>query len=177
MPDWRWPDLPLYGALVVKHRLSASVFSTCSVFRLGGGCRRPAPIDSHESGGGGPSTAGCARTRQSEASLPEVATIAPQPCIRWMLEEVILEHPNHDAAMRIGGEAPRRRAHSLPRHESHGHGRATATSDRLGVTARLGGETPNLSNFVSAPMLFRPNHSQIAAGRSLAPAGTSPVVT
>ncbi len=27
------------------------------------------------------------------------------------------EHPNHDAAVRISGEAPRRRAHSLPRHE------------------------------------------------------------
>src|SRR6202011_2998479 len=49
--------------------------------------------------------------------------IAPHPCIRWMLEDVILEHPNHDAAMRIGGEAPRRRARSLPPHENHGQWR------------------------------------------------------
>jgi hypothetical protein len=34
--------------------------------------------------------------------------LAPQPCIRW-------DDPDHDAAMRIGGEAPRWRAHSLPR--------------------------------------------------------------
>jgi len=28
--------------------------------------------------------------------------------------------PNHDAVLRIGSEAPRRRAHSAQRHESHG---------------------------------------------------------
>src|ERR1700738_2264269 len=31
--------------------------------------------------------------------------------------------PNHDAAMRIGSEAPRRRTHSFPRHNSHGTNR------------------------------------------------------
>ena len=31
---------------------------------------------------------------------------APQPCIRWA------EDPNHDAVLRIGSEAPRRRTHS-----------------------------------------------------------------
>src|SRR5437762_1206460 len=30
------------------------------------------------------------------------------------------EDPNHDAAMRIGSEAPKRRTHSFPRHNSHG---------------------------------------------------------
>jgi hypothetical protein len=41
-------------------------------------------------------------------------SIAPQPCIRWSKD------PNHDAVMRIGGEAPRRRTHSFPRQKSHG---------------------------------------------------------
>ena len=38
--------------------------------------------------------------------------------------------PFMDAAMRIGGEAPGRRAHSSMRHESHRKARVTATSDR-----------------------------------------------
>src|ERR1700737_500930 len=33
------------------------------------------------------------------------------------------EDPNHDAAMRIGSEAPKRRTHSFPRHNSHGTNR------------------------------------------------------
>ncbi len=37
---------------------------------------------------------------------------------------------DHDAVMRIGSEAPGRRAHSLLRHGGHGGGRVTATSDR-----------------------------------------------
>jgi len=45
---------------------------------------------------------------------------------------VIREDPDHDAVIRIGGEAPRRWAHSLPRHRDHGLGRVTTTSDRLG---------------------------------------------
>ena len=36
--------------------------------------------------------------------------IAPQPCIRWIHWD-----PDHDATMRIGGEAPGRRAHSQER--------------------------------------------------------------
>jgi hypothetical protein len=38
--------------------------------------------------------------------------------------------PNHDAAMRIGSEAPKRRTHSFPRHKSHGTNRDPATSNR-----------------------------------------------
>jgi hypothetical protein len=38
--------------------------------------------------------------------------------------------PNHDAAMRIGSEAPKRRAHSSLRHESHGNPSGPATSNR-----------------------------------------------
>ena len=38
--------------------------------------------------------------------------------------------PNHDAVIRIDGEAPRRRIQSRSRHESHRHERNPATSDR-----------------------------------------------
>jgi hypothetical protein len=38
--------------------------------------------------------------------------------------------PNHDAVIRIGGEAPGRRAHSKPRRAGHVQYRVAATSDR-----------------------------------------------
>src|SRR5215211_6128928 len=50
--------------------------------------------------------------------------IAPQPCIRWASWG-----PNHDAAMRIGGEAPGRRVQSKQRLEGQPFVRRTATSD------------------------------------------------
>ena len=37
--------------------------------------------------------------------------------------------PDHDAVIRIGGEAPGRRAHSKPRRAGHVHYRVAATSD------------------------------------------------
>src|SRR4051812_50109708 len=54
--------------------------------------------------------------------------------------------PDHDAAMRIGGGAPGRRAHSEPRREGHVPGRVAATSDRhrRAVTA-VRARTQNLS--------------------------------
>src|SRR5271166_3777198 len=60
--------------------------------------------------------------------------LAPQTCIR-----LIREDRNHDAVMRIGGEAPRRRAHSKPRLEGHVQCRLAATSARhlrLGLDRR-----------------------------------------
>src|SRR5216683_387304 len=83
----------------------------------------PAPLDHHESGGAGPSTAP-ARSRQSEASLPSggddrATTLYSVWDGSWRASA---RHPNHDAAMRIGGEAPRRRAHSLPRQQAMGWG-------------------------------------------------------
>ena len=56
---------------------------------------------------------------------PLARIIAPQACIRRTRRD-----PDHDAAMRIGGEAPGRRAHSSTRHECHRKARVTATSDR-----------------------------------------------
>jgi hypothetical protein len=55
------------------------------------------------------------------------------------------ETHTHDAIMRIGGEAPRRRAHSTPRHESHVGTRVAATSNRHRQTATLLRDAPKLS--------------------------------
>jgi hypothetical protein len=63
--------------------------------------------------------------RRPEGSSPSGAKIAPQTCIRSIRED-----RNHDAVMRIGGEAPRRRAHSKPRLKDHVQGRGAATSVR-----------------------------------------------
>jgi hypothetical protein len=71
------------------------------------------------------------RQRQSEASLPRGGREdrASHPCIRSIRSRDL----NHDAVMRIGGEAPQRQAHSLDRHRSHAKQRVTPTSDRLGI--------------------------------------------
>ena len=53
-------------------------------------------------------------TIRGEPAFLGADQIAPRPCIRWV------QDPNHDALMRIGGEAPRRRTHSFSRHESQG---------------------------------------------------------
>src|SRR3954447_22473141 len=51
--------------------------------------------------------------------------IAPHPCIRQ-----VHRGPDHDAVMRIGGEAPGRRAPFSGTVQHHGRFRVTATSDR-----------------------------------------------
>jgi hypothetical protein len=58
------------------------------------------------------------------------------------------EDPNHDAAMRIGSEAPRRRTHSSSRHDSHESPRDTATSNRHRRPVTSGTE-PKLSGVFS----------------------------
>jgi hypothetical protein len=74
--------------------------------------------------------------------------------------------PDHDASMRISGEAPRRRTHSRNRCQHHGLLRVTATSVRNRIpTMFVGSET------VSFPS------SSSHAARNTTPAGTSPVVT
>src|SRR5215467_7700086 len=70
-----------------------------------------------------------ASKRRSEASLPSVA----QRSRATSLYSVDPRGSNHDAVMRIGGEAPRRQAHSFFRHRSHRQQRVTATSDHLGI--------------------------------------------
>src|SRR4051812_38297424 len=53
------------------------------------------------------------------------ADFAPRACIRGVPRD-----PDHDAAVRIGGVAPGRRAHSAPRLGGHACARVTTTSDR-----------------------------------------------
>src|ERR1700730_7289545 len=61
---------PLYGTLGVKLKFCHTVlFPLAWSFDWGVAVDGPVPLDHHESGGAGPSTA-TARTRQSEASLP-----------------------------------------------------------------------------------------------------------
>src|SRR6516225_1155913 len=57
--------------------------------------------------------------------------------------------PNHDAVMRIGGEAPRRRTHSFPRHKSHDTSRDPATSNRHRRPVTSGRTGPKLSGVFS----------------------------
>ena len=53
--------------------------------------------------------------------------------------------PNHDAVMRIGSEAPKRRTHSSSRHESQGACRDSATSNRHRRAITSGRTRPKLS--------------------------------
>jgi hypothetical protein len=74
--------------------------------------------------------------------------------------------PDHDAVMRISGEAPGRRAHSRKRCRHHAMLRATANSDRQRRPARsCSPGSEGLSAF------------SFHAARKTTPAGTSPVVT
>jgi hypothetical protein len=109
--------LHLYGAFSVK-----ADFRCCAPM-IWAGCK-PSPIGHHEPGGVGAAT-GSGTTKRSEVSSPLGASIAPQTCIRSIRED-----RNHDAVMRIGGEAPRQRAHSKPRLKDHVQGRVAATSVR-----------------------------------------------
>src|SRR5215203_1246451 len=92
--------------------------------------------------------------------------IAPQPCIRWASWG-----PNHDAAMRISGEAPGRRVQSEQRLSGHSLVRRTATSDH---PRQLTTGTP-MSAEASRPGPLGPVAHD--AGRRTTPSGASPVVT
>jgi hypothetical protein len=71
----------------------------------------------------------------------------------------------HDAVMRIGGEAPRRRAHSKPRREGHS---PTSGCRCLG---------PSSAAERQCDARLQQLNGAYAAGRSRRPAGISPVVT
>ena len=77
------------------------------------------------------STLGCGRDDVLEGS-PLVAHGIALTC----LYSEGLEDPNHDATMRIGSEAPKRRTHSVWRHQSHARVRDPATSNRQSATRR-----------------------------------------
>ena len=72
-----------------------------------------------------------AEPRRSEGGLPSGADHRATT-----LYSVGPQGPDHDAVMRIGGEAPGRRAHSRKRCRHHARLRVTATSDRQRRPAR-----------------------------------------
>src|SRR5690349_10198967 len=73
---------------------------------------------------------------------------------------------DHDAAMRISGEAPRRWAQSPMRHPSHVPGRVITTSVR---------RPPTAATLVGAETIGAFLHQ--AAGRSTTPSSGSPLLT
>jgi hypothetical protein len=86
----------LCQALALSHcTLSSSAVATTLSFD------RPAPIDNQDQA----ASAGRRTTQDSpRRACQEWRRSAPQPCIRWSS----VWAPNHDAVIRISGEAPRR---------------------------------------------------------------------
>ena len=87
-------------------------------------------------------------------------SIAPQPCIRWVQE------PDHDAAMRIGSEAPKRRTHSFPRHNSHGTNRDPPPRIVIG--------DPSQADELGRNCWVPSATSVYCVGRRTTPSGTTP---
>ena len=76
------------------------------------------------------------------------------------------EDPNHDAAMRIGSEAPKRRTHSFPRHNSHGTNRDPPPRIVIGDPSQADGLGRNC---------WMPSASSVyCVGRRTTPSGTTP---
>src|SRR3954465_2916527 len=152
--------------------LASILLSLVSIAMCGGGTgallawsRRPTiPVAATRRTLSGASSTCCsakAEPRRSEGSLPSGTDHRATP-LYW----VGPRGPDHDAVMRIGGEAPERRAHSRKRCQHHGLLRVTATSDRHrrpAMSCSPGSE--GLSAF------------SFHAARKTTPADTSPVVT
>jgi hypothetical protein len=76
------------------------------------------------------------------------------------------KNPNHDAAMRIGSEAPRRRTHSSSRHDSHESPRDPPPRTVIGDPSQADGLGRNC---------WVPSASSVhCAGRRTTPSGTTP---
>jgi hypothetical protein len=83
---------------------------------------------------------------------------------------------NHDAVMRIGSEAPKRRTHSSNRHESQGACRESATSNHHRPPSQAHGQGQNCRGFLQRPPFMVPDAkrrrpvqrppAQAATGRS-----------
>src|SRR6266536_495047 len=71
--------------------------------------------------------------------------------------------PDHDAVMRIGGEAPRRRTHSRNRCQHHGLLRVTATSDRHRMPTKFCSSGAESLSCLSTPL------TRLATPRQLEP--------
>src|SRR6202047_856972 len=75
-------------------------------------------------------------------------------------------HPNHDAAMRIGSEAPKRRTHSFPRHNSHGANRDPPPRIVIG--------DPSQADELGRNCWVPSATSVYCVGRRTTPSGTTP---
>jgi hypothetical protein len=93
-------------------------------------------------------------------------SIAPQPCIRSITQSGDL---NHDAPMRIGSEAPRRRTHSAQRHDSHGLRGTPPPRTVIGDLSLWSGSSRNCQS-VGDWRIGRGHQ----AGRIATPSGTTP---
>ena len=106
-------------------------------------------------------------TIRGEPAFRARRSIAPQPCIRWV------QDPNHDAVIRISGEAPRRRTHSFPRHKSHGTSRDPATSNRHRRPVTSGRTRPETVGCLQRPPFIAPGAERChPAPRLRAPVAT-----
>ena len=78
--------------------------------------------------------------------------IASQPSVSGRSKD-----PNHDAVMRIGSEAPKRRTHSSIRHESQGTCRDSATSNRHRRLVTSERTRPKLWGYFQRPPFIGPD--------------------
>src|SRR3984893_15277554 len=76
------------------------------------------------------------------------------------------EDPNHAAAIRIGSEAPKRRTHSFPRHNSHGTNRDPPPRIVIG--------DPSQADGLGRNCWVPPAPSVYCVGRRMTPSGTTP---
>ena len=146
--SWELAARPLYGAFVAKEFARRRIFVLCQYFcSISKTVSSPdahfALIDARSRLAVAPNLAACSAfirpsldgfegdgtlTRSGQRSEGSPLSGAVQP--RHNLVSGRSKDPNHDAVMRIGSEAPKRRTHSSSRHESQGACRGSATSNR-----------------------------------------------
>ena len=107
-----------------------------------------------------------ANGRRYRGKLAIRRNVAPQTCIRSIRED-----RDHDAIMRISGEAPRRRAHSKPRLKDHS---PTSGCHHLGPSSAARYQQ---EGDLQEPSSACPQTICQTAGRRSKPVGASPVVT
>jgi hypothetical protein len=154
---------PYMGRLKSSANFMVLPFFVPFVLAIGGD--RPTPIDPHESGGGGRSL-DLKTTNDTRRSPLQVDDGCKKPTATSLYTVDPLD-PNHDATMRIEGEAPKQQQPILfPGAETMGGRRATATSDRFLAVSSLC--APRCQNFFFLPV------ADYAAECSLKPSGMTP---
>lgn len=155
---------PYMGRLKSSANSWCFLFSCHSYWRLGDD--RPTPIDPHESGGGGRSLDLKTKQRHEVEPAFKLTMVVKKPAATSLYTVDPLD-PNHDATMRIEGEAPKQQQPILfPGAKTMGGRRAAATSDRFLAVSSLC--APRCQNLV----FILP--SDYAAECSLKPSGMTP---